>query len=224
MDQNSVDAEGIYKFSSIGTTQQGTPELMRRVGALPDYQDLNLDAENPQAQPKNPGVIMFTSDIYKDDVIGCLCTRDLNTAEKRLINQGDRIICAYPTWDRDSQGKRFGRGIRRAVHVLKGNVTTFFFRYGESAQAFIEELGQQVGVKCGDYKITRMALKALVRRAIKEISLKNSHMTVKDIVQKTMPAVDGLDIDIYLNWLVDDGLIKYVRGLTLDRGRVILLH
>lgn len=182
-----------------------------KIGPLPRGEELVLDAEHPEAQPRNPGIVLFITDYLKDGFCACRCTRNLHSAEKWIANQGGRIIAAYPVHGRDGQGRRLGRCIRHSVSDQGGNSTTFYFKYDSAAQNFMNEMKSQ---RTNDFKSVRQALKALVRKAITTVAQKTgrSTMSVKDVVALTLSQVDGLSIATYLNWLMQEKVILYRPG------------
>jgi hypothetical protein len=189
------------------------PPLVTKIGPLPMGEELIYDAEHPEAQPHNPGIVLYITDFLKDGFCACRCTRNLHSAEKWIANQGGKIIVAYPVHGRDGQGRRLGRCIRHSVSELGGNATTFYFKYDGAAKNFLNQISMQ---KANDFKSVRQALKALVRNAISTIAQKTGSnvMSVKDIVAITLSQVDGLSISTYLDWLMQDKVIFYHTGAS----------
>ena len=195
MTGNTLTAEAIKAFPS-------------KIGALPDSTELAWDADNPEHQPNNPGVIIFLADYIREGMCACRCSRNLRTAEKWIASQGGKIVASYPVHDRDGQGRKLGRYIKKCVSNEIGNATTFYFRFNSAVQGFVKEMNTQ---RTHDFKSVRQALKALVRKAIFDVAQKTgrSVISVKDIIAITFPQVDGLSISTYLGWLKDEGLIRY---------------
>ena len=189
-----------------------------KIGPLPRGEELALDAEHPEAQPRNPGVIVYTTDVLKEGVCVCTCTRNLRAAEKRIDTVGGHIVYSYPVHEREGQGRRLGRYIRKSVSEIVGNSTTFYFKINDGVRGLFKAIDTK---DKSDYKAVRQALKATVRKAICDIANKTQRatMSVKDVVTVTLQHVDGMSIEMYLNWLIEDGVIKYTwfAPLVFDR-------
>jgi len=196
--------------------------VIQNIGKLPSTEELNWNSENPNEQPSNPGIILFSADYLRDGVCACRCTRNLRLAEKWIKNAGGKIVAAYPVNDRDTQGRKIGRYIKKCVSMVTGNSTTFYFKFDEKVKGFMNEMRE---FKEHSFKSVRQALKALVRNAIQQVSdkTKRSVMSVKDVVNVTFPQVDGLTISTYLRWLADDGMIKYYENENILSGRIKLV-
>lgn len=216
----------IHRYTGINSfSLGGKPESRDKIGRLPGYEDLKWDSENPDAQPSNPGVVIFRYAYYAANVFMCSCSRNLRDAKERLKKWGADILCSFPVFCRDSQGKRLHRQLRSTVTELSGNTTSFVFELKDATKIFIGDLATQCNVKPGDFKAVRQSMKALVRKAIHEVARKTGKkvMTSFEVIQETLPTVDGLSIDMYLDWLEADGLIKTRKTFDSINRRIQLL-
>jgi len=184
---------------------------------------MNWDASNPSNQPSNPGIILFSADYLREGICACRCTRNLRSAEKWIESTGGKIIAAYPVVNRDTQGRKIGRYIKKCVSMIAGNSTTFYFTFDTKAREFMNEMKT---FKEHDFKSVRQALKALVRNAISQISARTGRtvIDVKDIINITFPQVDGLNISTYLSWLSEEGMIKYYEQGDILERRIKLIQ
>jgi hypothetical protein len=192
----------------------GINTLLRRLGELPAPEDLEYNTDSDQ--PRTAGVIVF--DIGLSDLL-CACTRNLRRMDNRLRAAGAEVLCSLPVFERDSQARRLWRFMLGHMKPLAVLGYTFYFRKDRQNLALARELAEAWTIQPG---ASREALKSLVLGAIREVS-RSGRCTVSEVVSLTLRHVDGLEIDNFLGWLAQDGLITYRPMRNIFDGIINLL-